>query len=364
MEFSAEDALRMAVTLKDIAKRTGVSYSTVSRAVNQETANLVNPRTREKVLKAVEKYGYIPNRYARSLKVNIKQTRIIGFTSAWFPHIFMGEFVGKIMTGAFEECEKRRYDIELFPVIHGDAGEISKQLLFGRILDGILVFGYEGGGDFFDRLISLDIPHVIVNCYDPAAKQKNFVYCDSRKAARTAVEHLIEQEYREIAIIVGSAVTHDATQRLLGYEDALKAHSIGVNPDLIYQGSFVKSSGYEIGQQILRSKRRLPRAVFCSNDDIAIGLLHFCQERGIRCPEDVALVGLDDAEHASYTVPSLTTVEQPGVQLGQRAVHLLDDLIEKRVSAPVHVEVPTRLVIRNSSVTKPFADQTALNRAV
>ena len=82
----------MAVTLKDIAKRTGVSYSTVSRAVNQETASLVNPRTREKVLRAVEKYGYIPNRYARSLKVNVKQTRIIGFASAWFPHIFMGEF--------------------------------------------------------------------------------------------------------------------------------------------------------------------------------------------------------------------------------------------------------------------------------
>jgi len=234
----------MAVTLKDIAKRTGVSYSTVSRAVNQETADLVNLRTREKILRAVEKYGYIPNRYSRSLKVNVKQTRIIGFASALFPHIFMGEFLGKIMSGAFEECEKRRYDIELFPVIHGDAGEISKQLLFGQILDGILIFGYETAADFFDRLIDLNTPHVIVNSYDPSAKQKNFVYCDSSKSDRMAM----------------------AVER-----------------------------------------------------------------------------------------------QETGMLLGQCAVQLLDDLIEKRVLTPAHVEVPVRSVAQDSTVAKPFE---ALNQAV
>jgi DNA-binding LacI/PurR family transcriptional regulator len=355
----------MAVTLKDIAEKTGVSYSTVSRAVNQETAHLVNPHTLECVLKAVEKYGYLPNRYARSLKVNIKQTRIIGFVSAGFPHIFMGEFVGKIMTGVIDECEKRRYDIEFFPVIRGDAGEISKQLLFGRILDGILLFGYEGGGDFFDQLIDLDIPHAIVNGYDPSAKNRNFVFCDGRNAARTAVQHLIDQGYREIAIIMGSAAMHDAQQRLLGYEDALKANSIEVNPDLIYQGSFVKSSGYEIGQAILNARGYLPRAIFCSNDDMAIGLLKFCHEQGIRCPEDVAIVGFDDTEQSAYTVPALSTVEQPAIELGQRAVQLLDDLIEKRRVAPVCIEVPTKLAIRSSSsLVKPSLEQTVLSGAL
>ncbi|MBI4430765.1 MAG: LacI family DNA-binding transcriptional regulator [Candidatus Omnitrophica bacterium] len=355
----------MAVTLKDIAKSAGVSYSTVSRVVNRETANLVNSRTRERVLRAVEKYGYVPNRYARSLKVNIRQTRIIGFTSAWFPHIFMGEFVGKIMTGAFDECEKRRYDIELFPVIRGETGEISRQLLFGRMLDGILVFGYEGGGDFFERLMSLDIPHAIVNCYEPSQKKRNFVYCDGRKAASTAVTHLMDQGYREVAIIVGSAVTHDAKQRLLGYEDALKAHGLDINPDMIFQGSFVKSSGYEIGEQILKSRRHLPRAVFCSNDDIAIGLLRLCHDRGIRCPEEVALVGFDDTDQAAYTFPPLTTIQQPAVELGQRAVQLLDDLIEKRVSSPVHLEVPTKLIVRSSSISERWpAERAAVGSAL
>lgn len=348
----------MAVTLKDIAEKTGVSYSTVSRAVNQETAKLVNPQTREKVLRAVHKYGYIPNRYARSLKVNVKHTRIIGFTSAWFPNILMGEFVGKIMTGVADECEKFHYDMELFPVLKGDAGEISKQLLFGRILDGILVFGYEGGGPFFERITSMDIPQVLISCYDPCATHSNFVYCDGRKGARRAVEHLISLGYKEVGIIVGSAITHDAQQRLLGYQDALKAHGLNPNPGLLFQGSFMKSSGYEIGKDILHSRKRLPRAIFCSNDDIAIGFLKFCDEEGIRCPEDVAIVGFDDNEQSLYTIPALTTVRQPAVELGRQATNLLVDLVEQRREAPVQLEIPTELVIRDSCGGRNAVTQT------
>jgi len=343
----------MAVTLKDIAKKAGVSYSTVSRAVNKETQMLVNPRTREHVLRAVEKYGYAPHRYTRNLKVRIKKNYMFGFIADVFPHHMMGEFARRVLFGAQEAAENLHVDLEIFPLLNRKAGEISRQVLLGHVLDGLLIFGSEGRGTFSDRLAELNIPVVTVNGYEPGQEEKNYVYGDGRKASREAVEHLISQGYMKIAMVIGSAITHDTEQRLLGYEDALRAHGLSISPNLVFQGGLSKKSGYEVGREIWARLGSLPRAIFCTNDDVAIGILKFCHAQGVCVPGEVAIVCFDDGDQASYAVPSLTAIRQPAIELGRRAVYLLNNLLEKKCAAPQRIEVPTELIIRDSSVLGP-----------
>ncbi len=338
----------MPTTLKDIANKINVSYSTVSRAVNPETAALVNPKTRKRVLEAVKKYGYVTNRSAAMLRRQITQAPIIGFTSDQFPHFLCGEYPVKVFSGIIAEAEKQGCDIELFPVLQGNSNELSRQLQLRRNLDGVVIYGHESRPEFAQALAGLQIPTVAIgNCQGANATYRYYVYCDGRTGAQKAVEHLIQLGKRRIAIILGSAGSIDAQLRFEGYCAALKTQGIPVLKELIFQGGFNRVSGFEQGQKILESKL-LPDAVFCSNDDMAIGLLRAMDKVGVRCPQDIAIIGFDDIEQAEYTVPPLTTIVQPADKLGQNAVALLLKLIQNPGLDLKPLEIPTQLIVRQS----------------
>ncbi len=338
----------MPTTLKDIANKINVSYSTVSRAVNPETAALVNPKTRKRVLEAVKKYGYATNRSAAMLRRQITQAPIIGFTSDQFPHFLCGEYPVKVFSGIITEAEKQGCDIELFPVLQGNSNELSRQLQLKRSLDGVVIYGHESRPEFAKALAELQIPTVAIgNCQGQTATYRFYVYCDGRAGAEKAIEHLLGLGRRRIAIILGSVGSIDAQLRFEGYRSVLTRHGIPVMKELIFQGGFNRVSGFEQGQKILQS-RPLPDAVFCSNDDMAIGLLRAMDKVGVQCPQDIAVVGFDDIEQAEYTVPPLTTIIQPAQQLGQNAVALLLKHIQNPDLDLKPIEIPTQLIVRQS----------------
>lgn len=337
----------MPVTLKDIAEKINVSYSTVSRAVNPETAKLVNPRTRKRVLEAVKKYGYVANRSAAILRRNIKQAPIIGFTSDQFPHFLCGEYPVKVFNGVIEEAEKLGCDVELFPVLQGNSNELSNQLKLRRGLDGVVIYGHESRPEFARALAELQISRVAIGNCQNQMTYPAFVFCDGRKGAQTAVEHLIKLGRKRIAIILGSTGSIDARWRFEGYRAALTKHQMPVIDELIFQGGFNRLSGYEQGLKMLEHMP-FPDAVFCSNDDMAIGLLKALHEKGMRCPDDVAVIGFDNIEQAEYTIPSLTTLAQPANQLGRSAVSLLLKLIQNPDAEIQPIEIPTELIVRQS----------------
>ncbi|MBI4431459.1 MAG: LacI family DNA-binding transcriptional regulator [Candidatus Omnitrophica bacterium] len=337
----------MPTTLKDIAKKINVSYSTVSRAINPDTARLVNPRTRKRVLEAVKKYGYVTNHSAAMLRRQIAQAPIIGFTSDQFPHFLCGEYPVKVFSGVIAEAEKQGCDIELFPVLQGNSIELSRQLQLKRNLDGVVIYGHESRPEFAKALAELQIPTVAIGNCQGQSSYHFYVYCDGRIGAQAAVEHLLRLGRRRIAIILGSVGSIDAELRFEGYRLALKKSGIPVEKELVFQGGFNRASGFEQGQKILSSKP-YPDAIFCSNDDMAIGLLRAMDESGIRCPEDIAVVGFDDIEQAQYTIPPLTTITQSADRLGQSAVALLLQHIRNPEQELNPIEIPTHLIVRQS----------------
>lgn len=341
----------MAVTLKDIAGKVGVSYSTVSRAVNQETAGLVNERTRERVLRAAAKYGYIPHRHTRTLKLSIKQTRVVGFAYSWPKDSAQGEFVDRVLNGVYEGCEMNHCDVEVFPVRNGHAGEVSRQIFSSRLLDGILIFDDGENPRFFDQLFSSeDIPRILIRRSEPSRLEQNCVYVSSRKAGQRAATHLIAQGRRRIVVIAGPSEWYETKPFTQGVQDALSSHGRRADAKYVFRIPSIKEDGRETGTEALYLGASVSDAVICSHDRIALRLIRLCQERGIRVPEDIAIVGSGDTEHAGFSTPMLTSVRYPADEIGRIAAWMFYDRVSKKQSMPVQVEVPVELAIRDSSL--------------
>lgn len=334
------------LTLEDIAKQVGVSRSTVSRVVNDSPK--VSPEVRAKVLKAIESLGYFPNQAARSLAsqrswmIGLVLPRSVSsfFTDPYFPQLTQGIAFG---------CNNNNYTLSLFLVGNReDEEKISPRISRRGLLDGILIQSGQPDDKLIDLINKSDIPSVIIG--RPFETEGiSYIDVDNVSAAVTATRHLINLGYKRIATITGEKNSTVTKDRLEGYTRALAEAKIGLDRKLIVAGDFSESSGYNAMKTLLPQK---PDAIFAASDIMAAGAIRATQEAGLRVPDDIAFVGFDDIPLANLMNIPLTTIRQPIMRFGVKAVDLLIDLIENGTHPARRVIMETELVIRESCGAK------------
>ncbi len=329
-------------TMKDVARRAGVSIQTVSYVIN-ETGSISAP-TRARVLSAIDELNYHPDAIARSMRT--RQTRLIGLLVLDITNPVHSRIAHAVESAA----HAKDYRVILYNISQDPDRELeSLRAAVEGLVDGLIIvnavarertlaFLHQEGvnGVLIDCLASADIPSVMV---------------DNFAAAYAATRHLIDLGHRRIAHIAGWEPHTIAQQRLDGYRQALADHGLEyvcIGAALAESWSWDLKAGYDGMRHILANGER-PTAVFAASDQMAIGAYRAIAEAGLRIPDDISVVGFDNLEIAAYTIPPLTTVNQPFDQMAANAVRLLLKLIKhQRVEKPQQV-LPYELVIRGST---------------
>lgn len=331
------DAGKKKVTLESVAERAGVSPSTVSRILNGTA--IVSDDKRGAVDRAIAELGFVPNPVARGLAGG--RTLSIGVLT----QALDSPFYGAELRGIEDECDKAGYSA-LYVSGHWNAAEEARciQVLRSRRVDGIIVLT----GRLSDpalRACAKALPVVVTGrtLKAPNLFSLNF---DSVGGARLAIEHLLALGHKRIACITGDQAHPDAVERLQGYRQALEQAGIAFDPGLVAAGQFNEESGRVAIEHLLDSRRRFT-ALFASNDQMAFGATLALYRRGLRVPDDLSLVGFDDLGSASYAIPPLTTVHQPGYELGRIAARAMLQLLGG-TKPDVAMPAP-RLVVREST---------------
>jgi LacI family transcriptional regulator len=328
------------VTIKDIATEAGVSLGTISNVINGNVT--VRPATRKRVTEAIRALGYQPSMLARSLRQN--RTAMIGMvipdiTNPFFPAVVRG-----VEDVAFQNSFRL--------VLCNTDNDSDKEEAYLRELQSYRTAGIILIPSEHSKTISTLYPEsskVPAVCLDrrPEDWMGDSVTVNNTEGVFAATAHLIKLGHRSIAMIVGSLHLQNAVARLQGFRAALRKAKIELNPEYIQEGRFDRLSGYE-KMRILLQQRPQPTAVVCGNDLIALGVLSALREARLRCPQDVSVVGFDDIEVAELTDPSLTTVFQPGYQMGARGAALLLKRMKSPHDAVQSIVLPTELKVRHS----------------
>lgn len=343
------------MNLEDIAAKAGVSRSTVSRVINGEP--YVSEKTRNRVLAVIEQEGFSPNPGARMMVT--QRTNVIGLVIPHLPSTVFADdalFYPQLLQGVTEAANERDYAVLLWSGLPNESEEdMCKRVSRNRLMDGIVVASVFHNAPLIKQLHKQKTPFVQIERSFEFPDTTSYVSLDNVKAAELAVAHLLENGRRRIGIITGTFEVPDMFDRYQGYCNALRAYSIPVDPALMVEGNYTRRSGYIATKQLLNQN---VDAIFASTDLMAIGTLQAIEEAGLRCPDDVAVVGFDDIPPASHTTPALSTVRQNVRQRGARAAGLLIDLISGVLEGPAQILIPTQLVIRDTSGTKIPMTQT------
>ncbi|WP_352428968.1 LacI family DNA-binding transcriptional regulator [Thermoflexus sp.] len=331
------------ISIKDIARRAGVSHSTVSRALRGSP--LVNPQTAERIRRLAARMGYVPNAAARSLAT--ARTGIVGLVITTLADPFLAE----IVRGVEEVALESGYRLFLATSNADPDRELAavRALAESRV-EGVIVASSRVGELYLPHLEALGVPIVLIN-NQREGPFLHSVAADSRQGAHLAMAHLLALGHTRIGYITGPPAARSNRERLAGYREMLAAAGIDPDPEWIVEGNG-RPEGGEWGLQRLLASSRRPTAVFCYNDMTAIGALKAARAAGLRVPEDLSVVGFDDILFAAYTEPPLTTVAQPKYEMGRTAMGLLLRLLEGE-QAPVHLRLPCRLVERASCAPPP-----------
>lgn len=315
-------------TIKDIAKICGVGVSTVSRAINNHPD--INPETKEKIMNTIKEYGYVPNNSARNLKrVDAKAIAVLvkGISNPFFANMI------KVIE---KECKKKHYYMELSH-IESDEDEVDAALkvVKEKRLRGIIFLG----GLFShsdEKLRKLTVPFVFSTAgsipENISKKLYSNICVDDRKESARIVDYLIGLGHKKIAMVVAEPNEQSIGKlRLDGYYEALQAHDIAINPNLVYQttnevGHFSMENGYRTTKRLIESGEEFT-AVYAMADVLAIGAIRALLESGLRVPEDVSVAGYDGIDVSGYISPSLTTIRQPVEDMAKNTVKLLFDII-------------------------------------
>lgn len=335
-------------SIKDVAREVGVSTATVSRALRGLPR--VSDETRVKVLQVAARLDYVASPHAASLASG--QTRAVGvvvpFVTRWF--------YGSVIQGAEELLREAGYDLLLYNLAGDRAARhrVFRTHLLRKRVDAVLVLSLNPTDEEVAALSKLDRPVAVVGC---TVEGWSSVRIDDVATAQIAMRHLVELGHRRIGYVGGSLEDQldfaAPLNRLTGYRAAMDQAGLPVEPALEVVGDFTVRGGVAATRLLLETAPR-PTAIFAASDEMAIGAAHAVREAGLRVPEDVSVVGIDDHEMAEFF--ELTTVAQPVREQGQLAATLLlEALDEERDEPPTPraVTVPTRLVVRRTTAPPP-----------
>lgn len=333
--------LRESVTINQVAAAAGVSRSTVSRVVNGSTA--VSPEALEAVRHAIAELNYVPNRAARSLAS--RQTLAIGLVIPEDTNRFFGDpFFASIVSGINSRIVQSDYVLNLFIASNDAAGKMISYVEGGNV-DGAIVASHHTSDTFIDR-IAASVPVVYGGRPVRRSDESYYVDVDNVRGGRAATDHLVTRGCRRIATITGPATMPAGVDRLDGFRQALVA--AGLREHAVEDGGFTSNGGAEAMQRILDAAERPPDGIFIASDLMARGALTVLARRGLRVPEDIAIVGFDDSPVATAVTPQLTTMRQPSFDQGQAMATVLLDVLGGGSPSRVTI-LPTELMIRDSA---------------
>jgi len=309
--------------IKDIAKKAGYSISTVSYALNGSTK--VTEATREKIIKIAQELEYVPNGAARMLRA--RETKIIGI----FLLDYSGSFYGQLLKGMRESLNQNGYELVVC------SGKQSRRLLLEKMMDGAIILDESFSNE---EIISYaDLGHkIIVLDRELHHENINVVLLDNKRGAEIAVKALLEKAVKKLFIVTGPEGSYDSKQRLHGVETTLSLY-----PEIEaiqIRGNFTKEAGEKATERILQGYTE-PVAVFCLNDEMAVGVYRYLKRTDYVIGRDIYIVGFDNIELSEYIEPRLTTISYSAFKWGFVATNNLLKLLHKQSIADekIHVEL-------------------------
>lgn len=329
----------MAVSIKDVAREAGVSIATVSRVINN--VNVVSSNTKKRVDDAIEKLGYSPNIVAQSLKT--QRSRSIGIL---IPDI-SSQVYPEIVRGAEDVAQMYDYSI----ILCNSDFDVDKEKKYIKVMkekmvDGLLYMSSSLDPEILDYIKLLQLKTILVETSEED-KALPSVTIDNRRASFDAVNYLLDKGNNKIAYVGIKKDKRNAwARRFDGYEDALKERGIEVDPDLTYYGDLKAQTGYK-GINAILEKTKVD-AVFCGSDEIAMGVINGLRDNGLRCPEDVDVMGFNDIIEAAIFYPKITTISQPLYDMGSVSMRMLVKMLKNEPLDENHFTLGYQLIERDS----------------
>ena len=337
------------VSIKGVARLAGVSIATVSRCLNNPEK--VTERTRLKVQEAIVQTGYSPNTLAQSFRRGRTNLVMVVLPSIGDP------FFTAVMRGIRTAAKAKGYSvvIEETQLNTMTADEIGAMLV-SKQTDGIILLASMSpfGTEILSAQSRRRLP-IVVGCEKVSTDLADLpsVHIDNVAAAKEATNYLISQGHEHVGMIYGQASTLLTKDRELGYRAAMKQSKLPIHEGWVAEGQLTIPGARQATRELLNHSHR-PTAIFCANDEMAIGCLHEIKAAGLRVPEDVSIIGFDDIRYAEVTDPPLTTISQPAEEIGERVMYRLCRRIDEGHDANNQPEiVPYKLVVRQSVAKRP-----------
>ncbi len=348
------------ITIREVAKRAGVSIGTVSRYLNPKAGGYVADETRQRIRESIENLNFFPNPSAQ--RIRGKKCFQIGLLASDSRDIFDSRYHTHLLSGILDGIHESSYRLQIILLKDREYAHVE-DLLHEQAVDGLILLTWRIHPNLI-RLIETckkKLPVMLINDYDPKV-QANFVYCDVREGMEMATRHLIATGRRKIACLKGPTLIRfgtgremltvpsaDAHEKFLGFQKAMAEAGLRVQMKWVREClTYSAEEGYTQSCSLLEEGER-PEAVLCANDEIALGCLRALAERGIACPKDMAVMGFDGTEKGALAHPPLTTIEQDLEAMGTKAAETLVGIVDGRLSDPIHVRFSPRLLIRESA---------------
>lgn len=329
-------------TIYDIASKTGFSASTVARALSGN--GYCGKTTKEAVLRAARDMNYTPVQAAKTLKSKITSKVMFCIPDILNPYYF------RMIGGVNEILEQHGYYTILAYSEHNPEKEIQLvKALEARFVDGLIMGSFDFSEFLIETIRKSRLPVVLTNLYGSKDDHDNFdcVYVDHTKAVYIAALCLLEKGHRDICLVIGSIREQTGAERLLGYRRALKEYGLAYREELVVQSDFTLDGGRRDFSAFMEKKIPVTALVAC-NDLMGVACLNYCGEHGLRVPEDVSIITLDNTDYCLCTSPKLTSVDMRQYTLGRNAAGLLLERIQQKRDMKKIIRLEPELIQRDS----------------
>lgn len=331
-------------SVRQLAKRVGVSVATVSRALNNDAG--VNPATREKVLAAANRAGYTPT-------VGKRITTVIGLVYPGEPvRPDYGAFDAWLLNGVLRGIAEQRFDLKLISIQRDKlANETYTQFFMRKGVRGVILRSFEKQRQFIVDIAAEGFPAIVVadRFDDPKV---NYICCDSRDDSRRAVQHLVHLGHTRIACAVHNVPDTDHRDRLAGYRDAMAEAGLPADPSMVFEiVASAEGGGNAISQLMSRPQR--PTAVYFTDPLATVGALRRCHEMGVKVPGDLSVIGFDDGDTRQHTWPAYSAVCQDAQMLGNEASLWLTRSLTGSEKKPMRLVRQTFLELNRTTAPPP-----------
>ncbi len=332
-------------TIKDVAKKAGVTIGTVSRVLNNK--KWVSEDCRKKVLLAIKDLHYKPQAHARRLRQ--KHSRICGVIAPHHTSVFSSSFFNHILEGLEEAAAEKQYRLLLHPLSETARAQVSYRALLGDgSVDGMFVLNAWSTDASIRELAEANVPFVLINGKVIGQEDLPYVGFDNKGGVKLAVEHLVKLGHERIGMINGRMTTTNALERFQAFQDMLAENKLEFHSEWTADGDFEEEGGYKAALKILAAVRR-PSAVICSSDLMAIGAVRAFKEKGVSVPGDISVIGFDNMDEAAYHEPLLTTVAFSAREMGKLAAQKMFQIIGEETLAQGATTLQPKLMEREST---------------